>query len=72
LFSKEGLKSLAHGEIMCGAATLKVMSLFNRITLGYTSDIDDKKAGRFSISIKAVAVPKTQCECGWGLHVIFV
>lgn len=69
LVSREGLRSLAHGEIMCAAAIVKVMSLFNKITIGYTSDIDDNRAGRFSVSISAIPVPKTQCECGWGLHV---
>lgn len=69
LISKEGLKSLVHGEILCGAAIVKVMSFFNKVTIGYTSDIDDNRAGRFFISIVPVPVPKTQCECGWGLHV---
>lgn len=69
VISREGLKSLAHGEIMCATCTVKMQSILNKITIGYTSDVDDTRAGRFRVTISAIPVPKALCECGWGLHV---
>lgn len=69
IVSREGLRELVNADQYCTSSTLKVQSLFNKITLAYTSEIDERRAGRFRVTINAVPVPKALCECGWGIHV---
>lgn len=69
MISREGLLDFYNGELACTTATINVNSVFNLMTIGYLSEDDDRRAGRFKVTVSAVPLDQRNCDCGWGLHV---
>lgn len=69
MISREGLLDFYNSELSCATSTINVNSVFNVMTIGYTSEDDDRRAGRFKVTINAMPINQKTCDCGWGLHV---
>lgn len=61
----EGEKSLARAEYFCGSGTVTKTSLFNSITIAYTSN-SANYAGSFRCDVRTY---QTTCDCGWSVTV---
>lgn len=69
LISREGLNDFHNSELACTTSTINVHSVMNEITLGYVSELDEGRAGRFRVTVSAKLINAQACECGWSLHV---
>lgn len=62
---REGEKSLARAEFFCGTGNVVKTSLFNSMTIAYTSNAANS-AGRWRCDIRTY---QTTCDCGWSVTV---
>lgn len=71
MISREGLLDFHNSELSCVTSTISVNSVYNVMTIGYTSEDDERRAGRFKVTVTALPIDSKTCDCGWGLHVKF-
>lgn len=64
----EGEKSLARAEFFCGSGNIIRSSIFNSITIAYTSN-SANYAGSFRCDVKTF---QRACECGWSATVCLI
>lgn len=65
----EGEKSLARAEFFCGTGTVTRTSLFNSMSIAYTSN-SANYAGRWRCDIRTYQT--STCDCGWSVTVCLI
>lgn len=63
---REGEKSLTRAEYFCGSGTVTKTSMFNSITIAYSSSPYTSSSGTFACTVRTY---KVACDCGWSVNV---